>query len=160
MTGLRLGRNDVLAALLVGSSRSWLLTREQSLKPVQVLLIRRLCDVPDAVGDRAVFELLSPFDRRSTCARRESNPQHVTRRRHVVDDHGGRSLQLEKDTFIGMVRAARSMHHELPAAANSELEHLEGVREAVRSPPAREQFGVGEGFEDSLWRMAQHSMAP
>jgi hypothetical protein len=52
------------------------------------------------------------------------------------------------------------MHHELPAAANSKLEHLEGVREAVRSPPAREQFGLGEGFKDSLCRMAQHPLAP
>ena len=50
-----------------------------------------------------VFELLSPFDRRSVCARGESHPQDVTRRRHVVDDHGGRSLQFEKDTFIRMV---------------------------------------------------------
>src|SRR6185503_1325065 len=79
------------------------LASEHSLKPVQVLLIRRLCDVPDAVGDRGVFELLSPFDRRSAWARRESNPQHETRRRHVVDDHGGRSRQFEKNTFIGMV---------------------------------------------------------
>jgi len=42
------------------------------------------------------------------------------------------------------------MHHELPAAANSKLEHLEGVREAVWSPPAREQFGVGEGLENAV----------
>lgn len=52
------------------------------------------------------------------------------------------------------------MHHELPAAANCKLEYLEGVREAVWSPPACEQFGLSEGFKDPLWQIGQHPMVP
>ena len=77
--------------------------REHRLKPVQVLFVRRLNDVPDAGSNRAVLEILGPSDCGSSFMRSQRDREHVARPRHVLDDNLPRDVELAKDTLIRMV---------------------------------------------------------
>src|SRR6266545_2059625 len=60
----------------------------------------------------------------------------------VVVDQTLRVHDLEVDNLVGIVGAVRAVHHEAPHAARSNIHLLDGVREAVWSPPLSDVFGL------------------
>ena len=62
----------------------------------------------------------------------------------VLDHDPGIGLNLPEDTLVGVVGTVRAVHHKDPPPAGLELELLERVREAARSPPLREAIRLLE----------------
>jgi len=65
----------------------------------------------------------------------------------VLDHDPGIGLNFSEDILVGVARAIRAVHHKDPLAAGLELEPLERVREAVRSPPLSEAIRLFESGE-------------
>src|SRR6185503_11444577 len=122
------------------------------------LLVRWLDDVPDAGRNRGVLELLGPRDRGSRFMRSHRDREHEARRRHVMNHKLGRSVYLEKDTLVRMVRTVWPMHHKLPPASGPELEHLEGAGEPVWTPPTCQELWPSESLKDRFGLMREHPM--
>lgn len=123
---------------------------QQRLEPVQVLFVAGDDDGGDVPGGLFAVELLPPCDDGTAPLRRDGDGEGEVGGTIMPDDeHTGRFDRLE-DAFVRIVFPVRSVHHEGPASARSELEPVERVREALGPPPLGEERRVLKGIEDLL----------
>lgn len=140
------------------SGRLWISSGASTFQPVQVLLVRGFANRAEASQEVGGFEALVPVEARLIAVRCQGDGEQEPGVDDVIDDDLGVRGDLAENVLVRVVGAVRPVHDEDPVSPRFEFEPFEGAREAVRSPPLGEFFGVLKGGEDLLRRKRQQTL--
>jgi len=113
--------------------RSVVFPFQHRLQAVEVLLVGGEAEGAELVGRLGTVELLVPSEMRLVAAGGQCDGQPVPRFDDVLDHDSGIGLNRLKDTFIGIVRALRAVHHKDPPPANAK--QISGASRKVLAHP-------------------------